>query len=223
MPKLFLKKVLSYLVPVHIETRTGDITPVLEIALVNGKYVLNGERVNYSFGGLQEVFRRVFRKFKLQQYTFDNMLLLGFGAGSVVRLLRDEFGQKGTITGVENDGVMLDLAAEYFGTTRISGLTLVHEDAAAFVKGCTQTFDLVVIDLFIEENIPAPFQEELFLQHLPRLLRKNGLLFFNVITEEKAAGSQPSPVIQRMQRVFPDVQVVPVVMFGVKNMMLVVR
>ncbi len=223
MPKLFLKKVLSYLVPVHIETRKGDITPVLEIALVNGKYVLNGERVNYSFGGLQEVFRRVFRKFKLQQYTFENMLLLGFGAGSVVRLLRDEFGQKGTITGVENDGVMLDLAAEYFGTTRISGLTLVHEDAAAFVKGCTQTFDLIVIDLFIEEHIPDPFREEPFLQQFKRLLRKNGLLFFNVITEEVAGKTSEAPVIQRMRHIFPNLEVVPVVMFGVKNTMLVVR
>lgn len=217
MPILFLKKCVSYLVPVKIETRKGDLTPVLEVTLENGRYVLNGERVNYSFGGLQEVFRRVFKKFRLGQYHFKNILVLGFGAGSVVMLLRREFGQQAPVTAVENDGVMLDIAAEYFNTTQIPGLTLVQEDAAVFVQGCTDTFDLVVIDLFIEEHIPGKFQETPFLEDVKRLLKPRGLLFFNVIPEQSTFSNKQSALQERMKTIFPDVLAVQVVMVGAKN------
>src|SRR5689334_22906267 len=51
-----LRRAQSYLVKRIVDSRSTPHNPLLEVVLVNGRHVLNGRSVNYSFGSLHRVF-----------------------------------------------------------------------------------------------------------------------------------------------------------------------
>src|SRR6218665_1023439 len=108
------KRLLSYIYPVTIEKKQGEYLPTIEINLRNGTFLVDGDKVNYSFGSLHHLFRKAFADFKLEDQTIEKVLILGFGAGSIANILHKELQINCSITGVEIDSVMLDLADKYF-------------------------------------------------------------------------------------------------------------
>ena len=98
-----LKKALSYLWPITIYQCSSSHNPVLEVAYWRGRHILNARNANYSFGGLHKVFVNAFRHIKLNTEAMNNVLVLGFGSGSVAGILTDDYNFKGLITGVEMD------------------------------------------------------------------------------------------------------------------------
>ena len=78
-----------------------------------------------------------------------NALVLGVGGGAVIRLLAN-LGPDTVpdITGIERDGIHLQLAREYFGCD-LDTVTLVEAEAAAWVRRSRRRFDLVIDDLFV--------------------------------------------------------------------------
>ena len=174
-----IRHISSYLLPVVIRRRKGEITLYLEVLLVNGKYVLDTSSVNYSYGGLHKVFQKTFIYFNLKKLEFENVLILGFGAGSVASILTEEYGMKCKIIGIEKDSVVIDLAKKYFNIDRFKNLELVHESAYTYVQHIDRKFDLIIMDVFVDETVPKMFHEENFLQHLNRILSNNGVLFYN--------------------------------------------
>lgn len=182
----FLIKTISYFVPYRIEQRNGKITRYLEVVLDNGKLVLNTSDVNYSYGSLHDLFFLTFKKINLQDRKIKNALILGFGAGSVATLLRDTFDKDCKITGVEADEVMIELAKKHFNIDRFNNLTLHIMDAYNYVLKCTEQFDLIILDLFIDDRTPALFSDERFISALGKLLSHSGIICYNrMVTDEK--------------------------------------
>lgn len=153
----------------------------LEVLYANGKYVLDSAHVNYSFGGLHKVFQKVFAQFEINKREIKKVLILGFGTGSVASILQEEYKKEIKITGVENDEVVIELAEKYFSLNKYKNLTLHREDAYEFVFRCNQRFDLIVIDIFIDLNVPEKFTEEKFISQTGNLLSEKGILFFNLV------------------------------------------
>src|SRR5262245_54275891 len=85
--------VRSFLIPGKIEERKSAVSGRLEVHHVNGKYLLDTASVNYSFGGLHEVFQSAFAQFNIGRRKANNALILGFGAGSVASILQNEYGK----------------------------------------------------------------------------------------------------------------------------------
>jgi spermidine synthase len=195
----------SYLAPVTIHRTDGDFTPYLEVNLVNGKPVLDTAKVNYSFGGLHLVFQSVFRHFQLGKLMFKNTLILGFGAGSVASLLREGYGMKCNITGVEIDAVIIELGRKYFRLERYNVQKVIHDNAANFVHQSREKFDLIVMDVFIDDLVPKIFRETPFLQDLERLLTPDGILFYNFMTRSKIAKEEAKELEARMNAVFGSI------------------
>lgn len=110
--------IFSYLIPLIIEKRNGEISQTLEIGMVNGHYTLDTSTVNYSYGGLHTLFLNVFKKFKIREREFHNVLILGFGAGSIVSILKEDYKKKCAITAVEKDKIVIELGKKYFNTDR---------------------------------------------------------------------------------------------------------
>lgn len=171
------------MVPLPIEQRKGNLSPLLQVTLCEGKYRLDGRLVNYSFGGLHLAFEKAFEFAHLENKTVHHALILGLGAGSVVNLLVNKYQKKCNIIGVEADPVVIELAQRYFGLQQYPHLQVIIHDAKSFVERHTGTYDLIVMDVFIENKVPEPFQDEAFLFHLNRLLSPRGLLFYNYIPE----------------------------------------
>lgn len=197
-----IKHIYSYLLPVTVERRNGTVTPYLEVLLVDGKYVLDTSSVNYSYGGLHKVVQRAFTYFNIKKLEFENVLVLGFGAGSVASILTEEYGMRCKITGIEKDEVVIDLAKRYFNIDRFKNLELIHESAYTYVQRTDNKFDLIIMDVFVDETVPKMFHEETFLKHLDRLLSNNGVLFYNFMTSHGNKKSEFEKLSSRFETIF---------------------
>src|SRR5665213_2100524 len=109
-----VKKILSWLFPNRVQRVQGKISPFLEVNFENGKKVLNAGEVNYSFGALHDVFRYALQKAHVVENPPEKVLILGLGAGSIVQIIVEEFGQNSEIIGVEADEKIIDLAKNEF-------------------------------------------------------------------------------------------------------------
>ena len=106
------------------------------------------------------------------------------GGGSVIQTLRDDFGYSKAITAVEIDPVIIELAQTEFGISEDEQLKIHCTDALKFVSESTSTFDLIIIDLFIDLSVPDQFLSESFWKDILRLKSANGAVIFNAAVKE---------------------------------------
>ena len=183
----WFRYLLSFLRPQVVERLQNDLNPMLEVAYENGRLQLHGATVNYSFGNLQKVFRSAFEHYRVLQRRPARVLILGFGAGSVAQLLLErpyDF----ELTGVEHDPAVLALGQRYFRLDELLRQLkpeLVVEDAVEFVKQESRVWDLVIVDLFVDDTVPTTAQQPSFLEALRGILADKGLLMFNFIADTR--------------------------------------
>ena len=174
-----LKYFLSFIFDVKIETTESILNPFLQVVIRNGRLLLNTYNANYSYGSLQDAFRFVFKKIKIEDKKIKDILVLGFGCGSVAALFN---GYKNVeITGVEADEKVLALYEKYFIEEITSELILVEAFSEDYVTTITKTYDLIIVDVFIDIEVPSSIKESSFYKPLQNRLNKNGILIFNFI------------------------------------------
>lgn len=86
-----------------------------------------------------------------------------------------------TVDVVELDAQLETIAREYFGLPTNERLRLYSGDGRAFIAQTSQTYDLIIIDVFSELQIPEQFLTLEFVQQLKARLRKDGCVAFNII------------------------------------------
>ena len=178
----WLLKVLSYVWPVTIKTYHSEKSGKLYIRYFLGKKVLDCQHTNYSYGGLQTVLKRALELLPFKNNTGE-ILILGVGAGSVIETIRTKFKSNSKITGVEWDEKILEIAKNEFGLVENENTRLVHNDAIHFLENNKQGFDLIIVDLFIADTIPATALSDVFIQRLCESILPGGQLIFNTIPE----------------------------------------
>ena len=187
MKIFFLKYISSFIFTYPIEVLKSEVSGKVDVLFTNGKYVLDSAHANYSFGGLHKVFQNAFSRHKIKERKFRNVLILGFGSGSVASILQNEYGQKTEIIGVEKDEAVIELAKKYFSIDKYKRLALHCDVAYDFVFSCNQKFDLIVMDVFIDLNVPQKFSEQKFISQLGNLLSDRSILFFNWVAHNEKA------------------------------------
>lgn len=172
-----MKKILSYIWPT---TRrfSSEINGTLEVTYINGKKILDTANANYSYGSLQKILEIGLTKVNLK--SVENLLLLGMGGGSVIKSLRKTFEYKKNIVAVEIDPKVIRLAKDEFGISSSEKLQIIQQDAFEFVKNSEEKFQLIIIDLFIDLDVPPIFHKKEFCKNVSSLLMKNGAVIFNV-------------------------------------------
>ena len=170
----------------------------LEVLFTNGKYVLDSAHVNYSFGGLHAVFQKAFSDFNIKNRNIKNVLILGFGSGSVASILQNEYGKKVEMVGVEKDEAVIALAKKYFSLDKYKNLTLHCEDAFEFVQNCKEKHDLVVMDVFIDRDVPENFSAAAFISKSGNLLSDNGILFYNLVIHNEKVRDKGAKLFKQM-------------------------
>ncbi|MBC8082209.1 MAG: fused MFS/spermidine synthase [Hymenobacter sp.] len=176
-----LTRLLSHVLPL---TRTvpSAISGPLEVTWYKGRKVLDTRHANYSYGSLQRVLR--YGLLFVEPGQAKRVLLLGLGGGSVVATLRRELRYEGHITAVELDPVIIGLADTEFGIRPDARLAIVCADAFEWVGTAPpDSFGLVIVDLFVDLDLPAGLQTAAFWQQLRRVLRPGGYVLFNTLTE----------------------------------------
>lgn len=206
----------SYFNEQVVDTFHSDINPLLEVALINGIYQLNAGSVNYSFGPLHVAFRKYFRKDPPDLHNDSKVLLLGLGAGSIVRILREELELFCDITGVEIDEAVIRAARKHFSLDKVAGLKVIISDAYDYLERCIDTYDFIAVDIYVDDKVPGKFETAGFIQHLARCLNPGGKVVFNKLQpieedemEEEVTAVQA--LANQFDRIFDTTEIVKVV------------
>ena len=173
-----LKKIISYIFPITRKIKSIH-NGYLELTVVNGRTVLDTSNTNYSYGSLQRVL-----KFSLEHTDVshaENVLLLGLGGGCVLKTLWNEFDYKGNVTAVDIDPVIITVAEKEFGILPNGKTRIVCADAYDFVKEDLDKFDLIIIDLFIDNIVPEKFLQQEFWKDVLKKVNNNGTIIFNTL------------------------------------------
>ena len=181
-----MKRLFSYIYPITKKINS-EHNGVIELTWINGRKVLDSKNANYSFGSLQRILETGLRKIDLT--NCGSILLLGLGGGSVIKSLRTKFRYTGVIHAVEIDKTIIDLARNEFNIQNAENLHIHTMDAFDYVKQSASNYDLVIVDLFIDDKVPLKFYSQDFMGYLLNTLSKKGAILFNIginlIGEEK--------------------------------------
>lgn len=176
-----IQNFLSFIFPIRLKTYSSAINGPLEINLVNGKKMLDTEISNYSFGSLQKILREGLRK--TGTTGMESILLLGLGGGSVIASLREEFGSNAEITALELDPQIIDIAKNEFHIEKYANLKIIEADAVEFVNSNQGSYDLIIVDLFVGNEVPEVFTQAGFIDKASHLLSANGKVIYNTMAE----------------------------------------
>lgn len=175
------KKWLSYLTELHIESAPSAHNPHLYVSLRRGRYQLCTANAIYSFEDLYDNFVKAFERVDFNKIKGKKVLILGFGLGSIPLILEQQFNKKFHYTAIEIDESVLYLANKYMLPKLHSSIDFVNTDAFVYAMQSEEKFDLICMDVFLDDVIPQRFHKDDFLQRLQQLLTDNGLLLYNCL------------------------------------------
>ena len=173
-----MKRLLSYIYPITKKVKS-EFNDSLEITWYNGKKYLNTKNANYSYGSLQEILKIGLEKINLQHC--NEVLVLGLGGGSVIETLQNDFNYNGHITALDIDPVIIQLAKDEFNIHENEKLAIICEDALTFMEGNNKLFDLIIVDLYIDIEVPSVFLELPFWKNVSKATSKS--MLFNASLE----------------------------------------
>ena len=81
---------------------------------------------------------------------------------------------------------MISIGKEYFGLTRVKGLTLVVGDAKAFLEkavGKHTRWDMILVDTYVGADVPEFVNDERFLTLVRQALTPRGVVIVNYLRE----------------------------------------
>lgn len=179
-----IKKLLSYFTPIIEKKIPSKVSKQLELTWNRGQLVVDTKHTNYSYGNLEKVLKKGLQFVGYEKIkAMHKVLVLGLGAGNIITLLREEVKYTKDITSVELDPAILFLGKKYFDLDKHSERHTIHKmDAFEYVLRCQKQYDLIVIDIFQDANMPSFLFEKYFVDRLKQILNINGFILFNTIT-----------------------------------------
>ncbi len=186
----FWTKLLSYLGDITLEQRDSDFSGKLELIQRKGRVALCTQNAVYSYEDLYVNFRDSFAQINLDKLAIKKVLVLGLGLGSIPLLLEKKFNKNYHYTLVEIDEIIVDLAQKYTLSKLNSTIDVFCQDALDFVQRTSSQFDLIAVDIFIDDITPSQFESIDFLETLKNKLTPNGLLMYNRLIYNKKLENQ---------------------------------
>lgn len=180
------KKAISYLFPTKIKSGITSKGQVYEINFENGYKVLNSQNANYSYGSLHQIMQKgIFEALKVIKP--QRILMLGLGGGSAVEILSKKCTWPIQITAVEFDEDLVVFANEEFDIKRFKMLDIVVADAFEWIQNKDHgQYDLIIDDLFVDDQVPHSCFELDYLKTISQLLSPQGIYFRNMMNLSSA-------------------------------------
>jgi spermidine synthase len=141
-----------------------------------------------------------------------NVLFVGLGAGSSEKRMLRDFPRL-RLQAVELDPVVVDVAYRYFELPRDPRLQVDVGDGRRFLDDNEQRWDVIVIDAFFADSIPAHLVTQEFLGLVRSRLAPGGVVVTNAIGALAGPGSRLFRSIYKTYRTaFPSVLVHPAIL-----------
>lgn len=176
----FMKRVLSYIYPIQLKKYNSSINGQIEVNLIDGKKTLDTCNSNYSYGSLQRILRYGLKKISFNE-AINRILVLGLGGGSVIQTIREEFKSKAYIEAVDIDPKIIEIATKDFSIDRFENIKIVLSDAKEYLSNCKDSFDLIIVDIFVIDTIPIIFTQAEFIHSLKNHLNQKGYVIYNTM------------------------------------------
>lgn len=204
------KRLLSYFYPIKIYSQKSAISKSLEITWANGDLVMDSLNTNYSYGSLQRILKLGMENIgftKIQK--MNHILILGVAGGSVIKTLINDIHFKGKITGVEIDSEIIKIANQYFQLDQIPQLEIVIDDAFEFVLKTTEKYDLIIVDIFQDTNMPNFLFETFFIDRICFLLKSKGNILFNTMLLNQADNIRNQKLVSEFKKENFTIKTIP--------------
>jgi len=130
------------------------------------------------------VWGRTLEILKEEVPELKNIFILGLGGGTVAHLISRHYPGV-SITSVEIDDVMVDVAKKYFDLDKIPNHNVIVDDALRVVVepenfGISYgSFEAVFVDIYIGEKYPDLGSSGNFISAVKKMLMPGGLVIFN--------------------------------------------
>ncbi len=128
----------------------------------------------------------------------SSALLLGFGGGTVARLLHRRFGPL-PITGIDESSAMLEMAIGGFGDP-LPDLSLVQADAVGFVHQAGDRYGFIAVDLYHGNRLVRGVLALPFLKALAARLEPGGSVAYNLFRDD-LLGERVARIERRFDRI----------------------
>lgn len=204
MPRWILR-LLSLVWPVRIWEGQGR-HGLLEVRYEEGSPVVNSTHANQSHGSLLRVWRGALNDADIIAAPPRSVLILGYGAGSQERVLRNELGLDPLITAVDDDPCMFQLARDHFGLGVHPRTHACVQDAFTFIDQATDRYDLVLVDLFNDLDVVPEVGADRTLSALRRLTRPDGKAMVNVVVHDPATAAASARIGAGLRQNFSEVR-----------------
>ncbi len=173
------KKPLSYVHEWILERRSSPYNPDLYISYKKGRYLLNTPEAIYSYEERYDNFGQVIEKLGAERFRANEVLLLGLGLGSIPMIFERKHDLVLQYTAVELDPVVIELCSKYALPRIEAPIEIYQGDAYLWVMSTERQYDLIMMDVFSSDVIPAEMESTTYLDALDTALRPGGMLMYN--------------------------------------------
>lgn len=177
----FWKKALSYVIDIPVESTSSEYNDSLFLKLSGGRYQLCTPDAIYSWADKYDNYALSFSTMDLDRFQNADLLILGFGLGSIPYMLENNFDKKYSYTGVDIDPEVIRLAGKYVLSELKSPVTIIQADAMQYLMSSTQKFDIIASDIFINDSIPDQYLSENYFNTVKKRLSKQGVFMMNML------------------------------------------
>jgi spermidine synthase len=156
---------------------------LLEVYLYRNRLQLTTPDACYSDGDKYTPVVGAAKYLKAALPDIKNVLALGTGLGSIVRILSSD-GIRRDFTLVEIDKVILGWALEFLADCP-ADVKPVCSDAAAFMDKNRTKYDMIFVDVFISKTVPDFVTSPGFLEQCRGSLNPGGYVALNYIVNDE--------------------------------------
>jgi spermidine synthase len=180
----------------------------LHLEWQDGRLVVDSQRANQSHGALLRVWRKILKNNYLSPTRPERVLILGFGAGSAAQVLLREMRLACHVVGVDGDPAILGIAELHFGWSPSAELELHPVDAAAFLNSEARSFNLILVDLFEDDQHSFLLDTSDFLTDLKTHVAPSGRLLINTVDHGGNYPDRSARLARDLRLLFDHVDVV---------------
>ncbi|SEH16215.1 Spermine/spermidine synthase [Natronorubrum sediminis] len=133
----------------------------------------------------------------------DDVLFIGGGGYTGPQDFEEHY--DADVDVVEIDPEVTDAAEDYFGLEHGENMTSHAEDGRQFLQDTDQTYDVIVLDAYKQDQVPFHLTTEEFMELVSDRLADDGVLHANVIAAPSGSAAEFYHAQQEtMDAVFPD-------------------
>jgi len=129
------------------------------------------------------------------------ILILGIGGGTVFPMLHTRF-PNAKITAVDIDSEIIRLYSNFFSGDSSSYVSLIRADAQKFVGSERMNYDLVIVDLYVGNDVPGFVTGTSFFAALKNIVSTHGMIIFNYFTD-KNQWAKSQMLLDKLSAIFP--------------------